>query len=195
MTRRIVTVALILIAAPFTTGCSTMSNTGKGALAGGGIGAGVGALVDRATGGKGGTGAIVGGAAGALIGGSIGNEQDQKEKAAAQAQAYAATHPPVSVDDVIRLTQERTPEALIINQIRSTNSVYALSTEDVERLNANGVSPQVIMEMQNRRSDAPHTRYVVAPPPPGAVIYAAPAPVIVAPPPPPPFGVGVIIRR
>jgi surface antigen len=156
----------------------------------------VGALVDRATGGKGGTGAIVGGAAGALIGGAIGNEQDQKEKAAAEARAYAAAHPPVTVDDVIRLTQDRTPESVIINQIRTTNSVYQLTSEDVERLNASGVSQNVIIEMQNRRGDCPPRgpRYVAVPAGP-PVIYAAPAPAVIVAPPPPPFGVGVIIRH
>jgi hypothetical protein len=194
MTRRIVTIAITLAVLPFAVGCSSMSNTGKDALVGGGVGAGVGALVDRATGGKGGAGAIIGGTAGALIGGAIGNEKDQKEKAEAQAQAYAAAHPPVTVDDVIRLTQDRTPENLIINQIRTTNSVYTLSTEDVERLNANAVSPNVIMEMQNRRPGTIPARVVAVPPPgPVYVVGPPPPPVIYAP--PPPVGVGVIIRR
>jgi hypothetical protein len=198
MIRRVLTVVGVLAALPFGAGCSSMSHTGQGALAGGGIGAVTGAIVDRATGGKGGTGAIVGGAAGALIGGAIGNEHDQKEKAAAQAQAYAAAHPPVTVDDVIRLTQDRTPEGVIVNQIRSTNSLYTLSTDDVERLNASGVSPQVIMEMQNRRPDAmPRARFVAAPAP-GPVYVVGPPPppvyVIPGPPPPPAFGVGVRIH-
>jgi hypothetical protein len=195
MTRRFLTVSTALAVLPFSVGCSSMSHTGEGALAGGGIGAVTGAIVDRATGGKGGTGAIVGGIAGAALGGAIGNEQDQKEKAAAQARAYAAAHPPVTVDDVIRLSQDRTPEGVIINQIRSTNSVYQLTTEDVERLNANGVSQAVIIEMQNRRGDCPpRTRYIAVPAGPPPVIYAAPAPVIYAPPPPPAVGVGVIFR-
>lgn len=190
MFRRILTVVAVVIL-PFGAGCSNLSNTGKGALAGGGIGAVTGAIIDRATGGKGGTGAIVGGAAGALLGGAVGNEQDQREKASAEAQAYAAAHPPVTVPDVIRMTQTRTPEDVIINQIRTTNSVYALTNDDVESLNANGVSPRVIMEMQNRRPGAvPRVRYIPAPPPP--VIYAAPPPVIFAP--PPPVGFGVMIH-
>jgi hypothetical protein len=193
MTRRVLTVALILIAAPFTTGCSSMSNTGKGALAGGGIGAGAGALVDRATGGKGGTGAIVGGITGAVLGGAIGNDMDQKEKAALHAQA-AATARQIGIEEVIRMTQEQQSEEVIINQIRTTNSTYLLSAGDLRMLKDNGVSDRVIVEMQNHRADAyPRARYVVAPPPP--VVYAAPAPVIIAPPPPPPFGVGVIIRH
>jgi hypothetical protein len=194
MTRRVLTVALILIAAPFTTGCSTMSNTSKGALAGGGIGAGTGAIIDRATGGKGGTGAIVGGIVGAVAGGAIGNDMDQKEKAALHAQA-AATARQVGIEEVIRMTQEQQSEEVIINQIRTTNSTYQLSAGDLRMLKDNGVSDRVVMEMQNHRADAyPRTR-LVAVPAPGPVIYAAPGPVILAPPPPPPFGVGVIIRR
>jgi hypothetical protein len=193
MTRRILTILLGLAVLPFGVGCSSMSNTGKDALIGGGLGAGAGALIDRATGGKGGAGAIIGGATGALIGGAIGNEKDQKEKAAAQAQAYAAAHPPVTVDDVIRMTQDRTQESVIINQIRTTNSVYTLSTEDIERLNANGVSPNVIMEMQNRRPGNVVPVRVVAVPPPGPVyVVNPPPPVVYAP--PPPVGVGVIFH-
>src|SRR5688500_8374090 len=127
MSRRILTV-LAVVMTLFGAGCSSMSNTGKGALAGGGIGAVTGALVDRATGGKGGAGAIVGGAAGALVGGAIGNEEDQREKAALQARAEAAANPPVTVDDVIRLTRDRTPDGVIINQIRSTHAEFQLTT-------------------------------------------------------------------
>src|SRR4029079_19796675 len=117
MTRRFVLFALVVAVAPFGAGCSSMSNTGKDALIGGGDGAGLGALVDRATGGKGGTGAIVGGAAGALVGGAIGNEQDQKEKAALQARADATARQ-VGMTDVIRMTREGQSEEIILNQIR-----------------------------------------------------------------------------
>ena len=196
MVRRLLTVATIVAAAPFLTGCSSMSNTGKGALIGGGLGAGTGALVDRATGGKGGAGAIVGGIAGAVLGGAIGNEEDQKEKAVLRDRAAAAANPPVGVQDVIRLTASRTSEDVIINQIRSTNSTFQLTTEDLENLQTNNVSPRVVMEMQNRRPEmVPRTRYVAVPIGSPPIIYATTTPVFIAPPPPPPFGVGVIIRR
>ncbi len=64
------------------TGCSSMTNTGKGALIGGGggtaLGAGLGALIG---GGKGaGIGAAIGAAVGAGAGALIGNKMDKQEK-------------------------------------------------------------------------------------------------------------------
>ena len=194
MSRRILTV-LAAVVTLFGAGCSTMSNTGKGALAGGGIGAVTGALVDRATGGKGGTGAIVGGAAGALLGGAIGNEEDQREKAALQARADATVRH-LGMTEVMQMAREGQSDGVIINQIRTTGSTYTLSAEDLRMLRENGVSDQVIMEMQNRRADAqPRVRYVHGPPPPVYVVGPPPPPVVFVPPPPPSFGVGVHIGR
>lgn len=195
MTRRILTVMAVVVV-PFGAGCSSMSNTGKGALAGGGIGAVTGALVDRATGGKGGAGAIVGGAAGALVGGAIGNEEDQREKAALQARADAtARH--LGMTDVMQMAREGQSDDVIINQIRTTNSTYTLSAEDLRMLRENHVSDRIIIEMQNRRADAhPRMRYVHVPPPAPVYVVGPPPPVFLVPPPPPPaFGVGVSIRR
>lgn len=64
------------------TGCSTMTNTGKGALIGGGgggaLGAGIGALIG---GGKGaGIGSAIGAAVGAGAGALIGNKMDKQKK-------------------------------------------------------------------------------------------------------------------
>jgi hypothetical protein len=80
---------------------------------------------------------------------------------------------------------------VIINQIRTTGSTYQLSTEDLKQLRANGVSDNVIKEMQNRHPNAyRRPRYVVGPP--GPPVFVAPPPpvYIVGPPPPPSFGVG-----
>jgi hypothetical protein len=202
MIRRVLTVALIVIAAPFTTGCSSMSNTGKGALAGGGLGAGAGALIDRATGGKGGAGAVVGGITGAVLGGAIGNDMDQREKATLQARAdEAEAHASASarqlgMADVMQMAKEGQSDDVIINQIRTTGSTYTLSAEDLRMLRANNVSDPVIICMQNQRPDRhPRGRLVAIPPHP-PVIYAPPPPVyVVGPPPPPVFGVGVRIRH
>jgi hypothetical protein len=45
MTGRLLTVALVLAAVPFVTGCAHSSNTAKGAGVGGALGAGTGALI------------------------------------------------------------------------------------------------------------------------------------------------------
>lgn len=72
----------VLASAMMLTGCSSMTNTGKGALIGGGgggaLGAGIGALIG---GGKGaGIGAAIGSAVGAGAGALIGNRMDKQAK-------------------------------------------------------------------------------------------------------------------
>jgi Glycine zipper len=194
MNWRILAVAIVCAVAPITTGCSSMSHTGQDALVGGGLGAVSGAIIDKATGGKGGTGAIVGGIAGAAIGGAIGNEKDQKEKAVLQAQAVASANQ-MRIDEVIQMSQSKLSDDVIITRIRTTNSAFNLTADDLRMLSTNGVSDAVINEMQSRRPEAyPRTRYVAVPagPPP---VFVQPAPVYVYGPPPPPIGVGVIIRR
>lgn len=78
-------------------GCSSMSNTGKGALIGGGSGAGIGAALGAIIGGgKGaaigaGIGAAVGTGAGALIGNKMDKQQKQLEEELAQAATVEET--------------------------------------------------------------------------------------------------------
>ena len=80
---KIAAIALISGAMLFgQTSCSTMNNTGKGALIGGGggaaLGAGLGAIVG---GGKGaGIGSAIGAAVGAGAGALIGNRMDKQQK-------------------------------------------------------------------------------------------------------------------
>jgi hypothetical protein len=165
-------------------GCDSMSNTAAGGLIGGGAGAGLGAAVG------GGKGALVGGLLGGATGLLVGNSVDQKEKQQkdielAQARAAAAQGQGLGITDVINLTRTGTPEGVIINQIRSTNSVFLLSPADLTLLQQNGVSPNVIMEMQAHR------------PAPQPVIVTRPAPVYyyAAPPPPPPVVTGAVFIR
>jgi len=198
MRGRVVVGLAILAGCPFLTGCAGASKTAQGAGIGGAIGAGTGALIGKANNGKAGQGALVGGLIGAGVGGLIGNEHDRRDKAEAEERIrQAEASPPMSVNDVIQLTKDNTPEDVIVSQIRSTGSTFQLTTEDIRTLNSSGVSPTVIKEMQYRRPDRqPHPRYG----PPGPVIVQpVPGPVYVmpAPPPPPPvgFGVGVHIRN
>jgi hypothetical protein len=59
-------------------GCST--NTGTGALVGGALGAGTGAIIGHNSHGRTAEGALIGGAVGAVAGGLIGNAQDQAQQ-------------------------------------------------------------------------------------------------------------------
>ncbi|HZZ82391.1 MAG TPA: hypothetical protein VFE62_28085 [Gemmataceae bacterium] len=170
-------VALLLLVG---TGCSSMNNTEKDAIAGGAIGTGLGAIAGRGHPGA----MIVGGLLGTGVGALVGNSEDReqnREKRFAQAQAVAAAEQArnqMSLNDVIQMAQRNTPDGIIINQINTTRSYFNLTTNDIIDLQNQGVSQGVISYMQSRRP----TAVIVQPAP--AVIYGPP-------PPPPPFAVGV----
>ena len=159
-------------------GCSTMSNTDKGVLEGGAIGAGTGAIIGHAAGNTG-AGALIGAGVGALSGGLIGNAVDKhEEKEAAAAQARQQ----IGLTDIVQMTQQHVSDPVIISQIRSSHSVYQLSAQDTIWLKQNGVSDGVITEMM---ATAHYPRRVYSATP----VYAEP--VYVVEPPPPPVGIGV----
>ena len=191
-------------------GCAT--HAGTGALAGGGIGAGLGALVGSATGNPR-AGAAIGGVLGAGVGTAVGADADNEKAnrandlAIAQANASEANAPmnrgPLTVEDVIRMsktdpaTNTRVSDDVIINYIRTSNSVYNLLPQDLQYLSANGVSERVIIEMNNTRGRT-QTRIVTEPVRTRTVIVREPAPYYYDPFYPPPVYVrpasGVYIR-
>ena len=190
MTTRILRPLLLLPALVWTTGCSTMSDTDKGILGGGAIGAGTGALIGSATG-HAGAGAAIGTAVGALSGGLIGNEMDDNKKkqdaaiAAVQAQQAAPVRGPLGLQEIATMATQGISDPVIIGQIRSTRSIYNLAPTDIAYLKQNNVSDGVIMEMQATASRViPVDGRVYARP------YYGPDTVYVAP--PPPIGVGVV---
>jgi hypothetical protein len=155
-------------------GCSTMNNTEAGAVGGGVVGAAVGTVVGAACRNPL-AGAAIGGATGAGIGALAGHSEDRREaRAAANAQAWAAAHPPLSLTDVVSMVQNHISDGVIINQIRTTNSTYNLTAEQITWLKSQGVSDQVVYEMQSRQG-----------------VLVQPAPVYMVEPPPPSVGVGV----
>lgn len=178
------------------TGCESMNNTEKGALAGGALGTaaglGVGALTNNPK-----TGAVIGGLAGAAIGGMAGADKDDRQQQArevqqAQAIATAQAQQRMGLTDVIHMAQQGHDDQVIINQIRATGSTFQLTASDLDFLKNNSVSARVIAEMQTRRPTvavAP-TRVVVREAP-TTVIYQEPVfgpPVYVGPPRPVIYG-------
>ncbi len=158
-------------------GCQSMNNTESGALAGGGIGAVLGALIAGPRHAL--AGALIGGGAGAATGALAGNSADKAEQRAA-ARAAALRTPPLSLEDVARLTGSGASDDVIIGQIRASGSIYLLTAEQLIWLQNSGVREPVIREMQ-----ATATR-------PRQIYTAVPVqPVYVADPGPPPVGVGV----
>jgi hypothetical protein len=164
-------------------GCQSMSNTDKGALAGGGIGAGTGAVIGSATHNTG-AGALIGGAVGALAGGLTGaaiDESERKRDAKLAAATAPPAHGPLRIEDVAQLARDHISDEVIINQIRTSATVFRLTVDDINYLKQNGVSDLVIAEMQNTVYRCPRRVYTAAP-----VVYVEPPP-----PPPPPVGVGL----
>lgn len=141
------TIAISLILATLiSTSCA--SNTGTGVLAGGVIGAGIGGIAG------GGGGALVGGAAGIITGGLIGaglDAQDRKtmEKSSPRTMDRMDHSEPLTINDVIKLSQNNIAEDTIIEYLRNTQSSYNLSKTQIRRLQNAGVSPKVIDYMIN----------------------------------------------
>jgi len=171
-------IPLWLLPALLACGCEGGPNATGGALAGGAIGAGTGALIGR------GPGALIGAGVGAVTGAVVGNSIDERKarqnsQAVAQAQA-AANQRALQLPEVVNLTASGASDPIIINQIRSTGTVYNLSANDILYLRSNRVSDVVISEMQ-ATAYRPQRVYTSAPP---VVVYD----------PPPPVGVGVVYR-
>ena len=51
---------------------------------------------------------------------------------------------PLSVNDIISLSQARVSDAVIVRYIRDQGTIYALNGQDIDRLHQAGVSPSVI---------------------------------------------------
>ncbi len=145
---------LLAVGSALSSGCSTMSDTTKGAGIGGAIGTGAGLALGAATGNPR-TGAVVGGLLGAGVGAAAGkasddDKQERREVQQAVASAtYAQAQAQLGMIDVVRLTQQQQSPDVIINQIHATGSTFKLATADLEYLKQNGVADSVIITMQN----------------------------------------------
>ncbi|HVM59959.1 MAG TPA: YXWGXW repeat-containing protein [Verrucomicrobiae bacterium] len=180
----------ILAAGIVLTGCYTEEGrpdyTANGALAGGAIGAGTGAIIGGAAAHNAGAGALIGGAVGVVSGALIGHSIDEQQRARIQQESPATWQrveqgQPLGLADVKELARAGVSDEVIISQIRNSHSVYQLSTAEIIDLKNSGVSERVIDFMINTSSG-----YNVAPPPPPP--YGAPAEsTIVTQPPPPPI--------
>src|SRR6266481_83928 len=128
-------------------GCSSMSNTDRGVLGGGAIGAGTGALVGNALGHTG-AGALIGAGVGAVTGGLIGHSEDKREERAEARAIAAANAKALGLTDVAQMTRAGVSEGVIISQIRTSPTVFSLSATDIVWLKEQGVGDHIINEMQ-----------------------------------------------
>ena len=158
-------------------GCCSPYHSDQGALAGGLLGAGAGAVVGHALGNTAG-GALVGAGVGAVSGGLIGHgmDQDEARNRAMIAQQLGRQVDPgaVTVNDVLAMTRARVNEDLVINHIQAHGMAAPLQTNDLIALPQQGVSERVIAAMQAAPPPPPPQTVVVQPAPPPVIIEERP---------------------
>ncbi len=114
------------------TGCASDSHTDQGAVVGGLLGAGTGAIIGHAMGNTG-AGAAIGAGMGALSGAAIGHGQDEieaKNRALiAQQLGRQVNAGAVTPKDVIDMTKAGVNEDLILNHIRVHGMAAALQPQ------------------------------------------------------------------
>lgn len=125
---------------------SCASNTGTGVIAGTVLGASAGGIAG------GGRGALIGSAAGLIAGGLVGaalDEQDRKvmERASPRTVDRMDRGEPLTINDVIKLSQGGVSDDSIMQYMRETTSSYNLSQAQIRRLQDAGVSQRVINDM------------------------------------------------
>ena len=155
-------------------GCAS-SNTDRGLLTGGALGALTGALVAGPRHAL--AGALVGGGVGAIAGGAVGAAADNSERKMAVRQANQRA---LALKDIVDLTGSGSSDDVIISQIRNSGCAYNLRADEVIWLQNSGVREPVIRYMQATSRMVP--------------VYAGQPIYVVEPPPPVGFGVGVRIR-
>lgn len=125
---------------------SCASNTGTGVLAGGVLGASIGGIA------SGGKGALIGSAAGVIAGGLIGAALDEQDRRVMERNSPRTVDrmdrgEPLTINDVIKLSQSGVSDDSIIRYMTDTSSYYTLSQAQIRRLQDAGVSQRVINEM------------------------------------------------
>jgi uncharacterized protein YcfJ len=130
---------------PFSMG-SCATNIGTGIFAGSALGAGVGGISG------GGLGALIGSATGLVMGSLTGfalDEQDKKvmEKSSPRTVERMNRNEPLTLNDVIKLSQGGVSDNTIIQYIHDQKTQYNLTQTQIRRLRDAGVSQRVINYM------------------------------------------------
>jgi len=155
MARKVLGLMLGLAVAVSAVGCRSPYHADRGALGGGLIGAGAGAIIgDRL--GSAGAGTAIGAGLGALTGAAIGSELDDIEArnqanlaAIEQQLGRQVAAGAVTINDVISMTRAGVDDELIVNHVRARGTASPLETSDLIHLQQQGVSKRVIAAMQS----------------------------------------------
>ena len=134
-------------------GCAeNQTKVGEGAGLGGILGAVVGGVIGHQQKGHHELGgALIGGAVGATAGGIVGSQIPNQN--APQRASMAPPSAPISqvtMQQIVDWTQQGLSSDTIISRIRTTNSTYSLTADDISYLRRAGVSERVVETMQTR---------------------------------------------
>ncbi len=150
-------------------GCASANYSDRGALLGGLLGAGTGALVGNALGHTG-AGAIVGAGLGAITGAAVGDALDEIE---ARNRAMIAAHlgrevrpGPATIEEIVMMVNAGVDDELIINHIRANGVTRVPGPHELVTLKQQGVSAAVIRAIQETGTLPASKTVVVREPPP-----------------------------
>lgn len=134
---------LLSIAALVSVGCVGCESMNSETKTGAGIGALTGAVIGGVVGHNddehGVEGALIGGAAGAVAGGLIGNAMGGDDSSGSSASTSYLT-----VEQIIAMAKNGSPDDLIIGEIKRTKSKYDLTAATITYLKNNSVSDAVV---------------------------------------------------
>jgi hypothetical protein len=143
--------SMCLLSVAILCGCQSPYKSDQGALTGGLLGAGTGAIVGSALHNPL-AGAAIGAGVGTVSGAAIGSAMDEQDaqNRAMIAQQLGRQIPanPVTTNDVLSMTRAGVNEELIVNHIHTHGLAAPLQTQDIIALQQQGVSPRVIATMQ-----------------------------------------------
>jgi len=160
-------------------GCATPNAAERGAMLGGILGAGTGALIGNHNG-EAGAGAAIGGTLGAMGGALVGQAEDafaQRDAALAKlAESSRPINPPLTNFDLVRMTQAGLGDEVIINAVQSRGGQFQLDPDGLIALKSSGVSDRVLQHVQTAGTAPPPLPTTVVAPP--GLIIVRPRPVV-----------------
>lgn len=140
--------SVLVVLAVVSCGCASSENNAVGgAVVGGAVGAGAGAIIGHQSGRAGG-GALIGGALGALTGALVGTNTPKHQAAQPSQASGQVNSQQVSIDEIVTMAGQGVNDDVILDKIRVSNSRFTLTSAQVEVLKQKGVSQRVINAMQ-----------------------------------------------
>ncbi len=136
-------------------GCQSHNYTNRGLATGGLGGAGLGAVIGEIASDEPLAGAAIGGAVGALTGATVGSGLDDIDAASrARVASQAAYNQPLgtNMNEIISMSNAGLSDQIISRHIRNEGFAYSLDAGDLIALRQQGVSDNVIADLQNASS-------------------------------------------